>query len=366
MKLCVIYNSLPNYREGIFRLIDEEFNTEWVYGSVLGGIKELNPNVLKGKIVTINNHYFFGDTFYWQQGVLKKIFSNHHTYVMLGEERCLSTWLFLIFSKFFKSKKVYIWTHGQYGRENNIKRYIQRLFYNLADGIFVYGNYSKQIMAKNKIPQDKMHVIHNSLNYKNQLILRNNLYSTNIYTKHFGNNYPVLIMIGRLNLRKKLSLLIEAVNKLQLESESYNIVFIGDGEDKQALELLVKQYNLENQVWFYGACYDEKSNAELIYNSDMCVVPGDIGLTAIHCMMFGVPVISHNKYEYQGPEFESIREGVTGDFFKYDDKESLAETISNWFKSNKDRDQIRKNCYREVDEQWNPYFQMNVIKSVIK
>jgi glycosyltransferase involved in cell wall biosynthesis len=75
-----------------------------------------------------------------------------------------------------------------------------------------------------------------------------------------------------------------------------NAVLIGDGEDRLRLEGIVKERGVNKQVWFYGACYDEKQNAELIYNADMCVVPGDVGLTAIHSMMFGTPVISHNYF----------------------------------------------------------------------
>lgn len=83
---------------------------------------------------------------------------------------------------------------------------------------------------------------------------------------------------------------------------------------KQQLQQQVKSYNLANNIWFYGACYDEIKNAALIYNADLCVSPGNVGLTAMHSMVFGTPVITHNDFKWQMPEFEAIEPGKTGDF----------------------------------------------------
>ena len=114
-------------------------------------------------------------------------------------------------------------------------------------------------------------------------------------------------------------------------------------------------------------CYDEKVNAELVYHADLCVSPGNVGLTAIHSMMFGTPVITHNNFAYQMPEFEAIRSSGTGDFFEQGSIDSLALSIGNWFvnKSGK-RLEVRNACFKEIDEQWNPYFQMKAFKSVLR
>ena len=125
--------------------------------------------------------------------------------------------------------------------------------------------------------------------------------------------------------------------------------------------------DLNDQVWFYGASYDEKTNAELIYNADLCVSPGNVGLTAMHALIFGCPVITHNYFEWQMPEYEAIHAGNTGDFFKMDDIADLIATISKWFavKSDK-REEVRKACFKEIDTNWNPYYQMDIIKKNIK
>ena len=146
-----------------------------------------------------------------------------------------------------------------------------------------------------------------------------------------------------------------------------HIVFIGEGEDRIKLSSLVTKYGITERAWFYGACYDERTNAELLYNADLCVIPGDIGLTAIHAMTMGIPVISHNCFKYQGPEFESIIPGRTGDFFEYDNVDDLAHCISQWFATKRNaREQVRQACYAEIDKHWNPYYQLKVLKSVFE
>ena len=135
---------------------------------------------------------------------------------------------------------------------------------------------------------------------------------------------------------------------------------------REEISSVVDEYGLTNNVWFYGSCFDEKVNAELVYNADLCVAPGNIGLTAMHVMMFGCPAISHNDFKWQMPEFESIIPGKTGDFFEKDNIEDLARCISNWFASKGcSRDEVRKACYKEIDEHWNPHYQLNVIKKTL-
>lgn len=87
----------------------------------------------------------------------------------------------------------------------------------------------------------------------------------------------------------------------------------------------------------------------------------------MHTMVFGTPVISHNEFKWQMPEFEAIHPNETGDFFEYGDLKSLEKTISNWFSNKKDkREEVRAACYQEIDLQWNPYFQMEVIRNNLK
>ena len=206
--------------------------------------------------------------------------------------------------------------------------------YRHVAGTFVYGDRAKLLLIEKGIPQDKLFAIHNSLDYDKQKTLRQNIQPSKIFVEHFKNNLPTIIFIGRLTKVKKLDMIVDALSILRKENENFNLVFVGDGIERKRLEEKVITMHLQDCVWFYGACYDEKINAELIYNADLCVSPGNVGLTAMHALMFGCPVITHDCFEWQMPEYEAVQPYITGNFFKQDDVNDLANVIKHWFANN--------------------------------
>jgi glycosyltransferase involved in cell wall biosynthesis len=366
-KLCLIYNTAPRYREAIFRAIDAEYDCDWYFGPKHGDIKEMDMSKLKH----VHRIRQFGNPnrILVKFGMLRLLFKEkYQTYFMLAETRSITDWLFFwLAHTFFPKKKVYIWTHGWYGKETGMDAKMKLWLYRHVTGTFVYGDRAKELLIKEGIPSEKIFAIHNSLDYDEQLKIRMSIDPSNIYSKHFGNNNPTIIFIGRLTKVKRLDMIIEAVANLKKKGEHYNVVLIGEGVEGESLRIQVKSLGLDDAVWFYGASYDEKTNAELIYNADLCVSPGNIGLTVIHVLMFGCPAISHNDLAWQMPEVEAIKIGETGNFFERDNVESLADSISGWFADKKNnREEVRQACYNEIDANWNPYYQIEVINKHLR
>lgn len=364
-KLCLIFNTAARYRESIYKSIDQTYDCDWYVGEPVADIKEMDFSILKN--VTRYGSIGNPSKMYCRRNVLQLLFKKKYsTFLMIAESRCLTDYLFLGLSRLL-GKKVYIWTHGWYGKETKLEATLKRWQFKHVEGIFCYSNYGRNLLIEQGIPADRVFTIHNSLHYDQQKALRESISPSNIYKEHFGNDNPTIIFIGRLTKVKKLDMVIDALAKLKKKGKNYNLVFVGDGTEKESLELKVESLELKDRVWFYGACYDEKQNAELIYNADLCVSPGNVGLTAMHALVFGCPVITHNCFKWQMPEFEAIQAGVTGDFFEMDDVDALADCISKWFASKSNvRDEVRKACFNEIDTQWNPYFQMEVIKKNLK
>ena len=367
MKLCCVFNIPSLYRERIYLDIDAVYDCEWYFEREDNGINLFDVNKLKS--VTTLEHRRLFSRFYMMKSLVGKVWKRYDfdAYLMIGAPMCVSIWVLCVLIRIFHpGKKIYFWTHGWYGKETMAEAVIKKSFLKLAYGLFVYGNYARKLLIRQGFREENLHVIHNSLNYDEQLALRNSLKPSDIYRKHFGNDYPVIIFIGRLTPVKKLDMLLESVSKLTAEWQCCNLVLVGDGAMRQSLENLAAELGIVNNVWFYGACYDEAENAELVYNADICVSPGNVGLTAIHSMMFGTPVITHNNFPYQMPEFESVECGRTGDFFEYGNIDSMSNTIKCWLeKYSGQREDIRKACFNEIDTRWNPQFQMRVFTEVL-
>jgi len=361
MKICVIYNYAQHYRLAIFQLLNNKFGCDFYFGNKMKDVKKLDYNSLPGYKKELRNIKLFS-IIYWQKGAVSLFFRNYDKYIILGEYYCLSTWVLLLLSKFSK-KKIYLWSHGWYGNENIVKRFIKKVFFSLSDEILLYGNYARNLMIKQGFNPGRLHVINNSLYYSDQIEIRKQLMISTIYSDYFRNGNPVILFIGRLTKEKRLDQLVQAWKILNEKYISTNLVFIGSGEEEECIR---KETSNNTNVWFYGPCYDEQKISELIYNANVCVSPGNVGLTAIHSMVYGTPVITHDDFTRQMPEFEAIIPGKTGDFFIKDNLEDLVAVIKKWISASNQREDVRRQCYKVIDEQYNPNFQVEVISEVLK
>ncbi len=344
--------------------MDQELGIDFYFGDSRkqGAIKELDTSCLKNFKGYFHNIGF--GPIYWQNGAIRLLWSDYTDLFTTASHYCVSAWVILLLAPLF-GKRVYLWSHGAYGDEKGLKRWLTVWKMKRATGSLLYGNYAKRLLAKWGVPEKKLHVFYNSLAYDEELMLRKTLERSPYYYNHFGNNLPNLVFIGRLTPVKKLEMIIQAMSLLRSKNVNVNMTFVGDGPMKSELESLVEQNGFKENVWFYGPCYEEKHIAEIIYNADICVSPGDVGLTAMHAMTYGTPVISHNNYCHQMPEFEAIEEGHTGSFFEENNVESLANCIRHWLRNGLDREQVRQNCYDIIDIKYNPHKQIEMIRNVI-
>ena len=175
---------------------------------------------------------------------------------------------------------------------------------------------------------------------------------------------PTILFIGRLTFQKKISALLHSVAELR-DIFPVNLLLIGDGELRGELEELVSKLGIKDNVYFYGASFDEVENAKLIYASDVCVAPGEVGLTAMHTLVYGTPVITHDNPDNQMPEYEAVVSGVSGSFYREDDYDDLTEKIYSWLNQDFDRSLIRENCRQVIQDKYNPIAQRKFMDQFI-
>ena len=138
-----------------------------------------------------------------------------------------------------------------------------------------------------------------------------------------------IVQVGRLLYScKGQDLLIEACHKLINEGISnLEIDFIGDGVDREYLQELVKKYNLESYITFYGSKepdYIEKN----LKNYSLFVQPSryeGFGLTVAEAMAVKIPVLVSGQ---EGP-MEIIENGKCGFYFESENIDNLVNSIKN-------------------------------------
>ncbi len=363
-ELCCIFNYAPLYRTSIYSLIDREydawflFGDEPVEGQGKAGIAQMDMSVFRRPPGRIRNRVLAG-RIPWRSGMFSLPF-RFGTFLVSGD----FNWAYFPFLALCRilGRKVYGWGHGLKSLKRH--KFFRRLYYRWMDGYFVYGDRTRQRMTELGFDGSRLFTVYNSLSEGTDPE-RNRLLASEIYHSHFGNRLPVVIFSGRLTKVKRLDLLIDAYIEHTLEGLRYNLVIVGDGPEMAALQEKAADAPFSSGIWLYGECYDEARMAELLYNATLCVSPGNVGLTAIHAMNYGLPVISNDDFETQMPEYEAIAEGRTGLLYKAGDYSDLKRAIRQWLVSGRSREEIRMDCYREIDSRWNSSFQIELIKSVI-
>lgn len=365
-KTCCIFNYAPHYRKSIFQLMDQELKCDFYFGgSVFSSLVKLDYKLLDGYIRELRTVKFFD--FKWQFGISRTFKAKYDSYIITGDPSYLSNWLVLFYC-IVARKKVYMWCHGLKETNSRFGMIQSKLFFgNSTGGLLLYGNYARDLMIREGYSSEKLHVIYNSLDYEMQLGIRKKSLPSKIYSEKFGNEDPVLLFIGRLTKAKKIKMIIEAQKRLLDQGVNTNVVLIGEGEDGSYLAQLVDNYELNRRVWFYGSCYEETEIASLVRNASITVSPGNVGLTAIHSMMYGTPVITHGNFENQMPEYESVVPGRTGDLFEENNLQNLVEQIAKYLNQVETKRQVfRKECYKMVDNYYNPDFQITLLKKLLR
>ena len=368
-RVAIVYNYIHHYRVPIFSLLSQQTDIEYtIYSGTESeiSIKKANKKLSiispsDGGIrwVFLTNLWFFKFILFQKQIIKPSFFFKFDTIIYLGNMYYISTWISALISRLLR-KKVIFWTHGYIKEEKNFKGFLRKIFFKIADEILVYGQRAKDILISKGFEKDNIKLIYNSLDFELQReLLPSKKSELNLFK---NNNLSIIGFIGRLTKQKKIFQLIEVLNNLKNKNR-FNLLIIGDGDEFSNLKKIVESYNLSEYVLFRGSIYDEQINCDLISSMDLLVSPGEVGLTAIHSMTYGTPVITHNKFDKQMPEYEVIVPGLTGDFFDYSNPiESMSSLIPKYYNK---REKYSKNCKNTISSNYNPHKQLLIFNKVV-
>ena len=378
-KRCAIFTNIaPLYSRALWYELTSSKDVEYTFYSSregFSGIKTINIDESK----TINEegnlnwlflkNIFIGNILIYQSGIISKCLrTDFDAYILYGEMHNISNWVAALICK-VRKKPLLFWGHGLYGNEKNIKKVLRILYYKIADYHLVYGNRSRSIMIDSGFRSNKVFTVYNSLDFDNHRLLYqkknvNDLEKQKQKLFPLDSKLPVIIFIGRLTKEKKISNLIEAISLSKNKGYKYNCLIVGGGDELETLKHLSESLGIRDSVCFYGPSYDENINSKFIMLSESCVSPGNVGLTAIHSLSLGTPVITHGNILNQGPEVESVIQNVTGLYFEENNVASLSDVIDDMI-LNKKKIKMETTCIEQVTKYWNPKNQVAIFDLVV-
>lgn len=215
-----------------------------------------------------------------------------------------------------------------------IKRSIHR-----ADHIITVSEFSKQeIIRFYEVPQDKISVVPNGVDFKKFYPEKDKQKIENIKRKYniFGEYF---LYLGTLEPRKNLVRLMEAYAKARKENQNFPYLVLAGGKGWMYTEIFqkVEELNLKNNIVFTG--YIEDNDVPTLMSGAMafCFLSlyEGFGMPVIEAMACGVPVLTSNSSSLKEiaegvallvdeTSIEDIKEGLTQLFIMKGLREELA------------------------------------------
>lgn len=146
-------------------------------------------------------------------------------------------------------------------------------------------------------------------------------------------NKKFFLSIGRLTLQKNFELLIKSFSDFNKLNDDFNLVIIGEGEQKDYLLKISKNLNIDKKVFLLGYknnIYKYMNNAEAFILSSKWEDPGFVIVEAASCR---TPIVSSNCPN--GPK-EFLNYGKSGILFENNNQIDLLNKFKEFTKLNKE------------------------------
>ena len=160
---------------------------------------------------------------------------------------------------------------------SKIARRVFKLVYKFASKVICVSKSVKDFLVQiGEIPEDKGVVIYNPVTYPP------------MYPETVKDQFTY-VYVGRLEKVKNVDFLIKAFSRANLQDSK--LVIVGDGRERNTLENLVVELNLESNVEFIGF---SSQPSEYVNNADVFVLPSlseGFGIAAVEAMFAKKPVL---------------------------------------------------------------------------
>jgi glycosyltransferase involved in cell wall biosynthesis len=363
-RISIIYHHFPHYRAPVLRALAQSNRHEYRFFAGkddFQGIKAFRgDNVVTVEPITFRFSESRGTTDIadFDQAVSPPFDAT----IILGNPNMMGAWL-AVWRARRNGLKTAFWAHGWTRKEGYLKSKIRNFFFSRADHVLSYGTRAIKLAARTGFDPTKISVIWNSLDWDAQSALfrqysgvASDALRTNI---GMPRGVPMIGTISRVTAICHYEWLIDAVAGLRQNGTMAEVWMIGDGPVLEKLAAQAKEKGVPLHT--LGAIYDEASLAQHIMAVDCIASPGKVGLTAMHALAYGTPVVSHSDFDRQMPEVEAILEGKSGAFFEYGSVLGLQTALAQVFAYQGDLDARRSDCRASLEGRFTPQDQVRLI-----
>ena len=196
-----------------------------------------------------------------------------------------------------------------------------------ASGVVANSEFTRNELMKLGVPENKITIVYpcpgdvtgitpeKILEIKNRLGLADK---------------KIILTVGRLVARKGQDKVIEALPKILARVPNIIYVIVGDGPEKEKLQILSSKLQVENNILFTGEISEEKKTAFYQLCDVFIMTPRQIGpdvegfgMVYLEANQYGKPVVAGKS----GGVAEAVIDGVTGLVVNPEDTNQISEAV---------------------------------------
>lgn len=305
-------------------LTDQNLDVSWAHR--LGSLRKIMPGI------------------YWQVGALKIPMRKGDVLVLSGNPRVIST-LFLLLKARFAGAKVVWWGHFWSSTSKRWRHLLRMLLMRLSHAILFYTDQEVREYRSQSRSKDVrlVRALNNGLNISEIKCSR-----LDYVSKERASS---MLFIGRITQKANLDVALRALASIHDSQVALDV--IGDGPGLESLKEYAGQLGVADRVRWHGAITDEGEIARIANCARAFMYPGEVGLSLLHGMGYGLPAIVHSDRWKHMPEVAAFEEGVTGETFSPLDAEDLAKTTVSLLQNFSKLDAYSSACIEVVDHKFN-------------
>ncbi|RZS99295.1 glycosyltransferase [Aquimarina brevivitae] len=291
-KILLCYNYILHYRKPLFNLLAEKYELVVLHS----GNKTVEETDKYSELIFPSKEI---GPFFIQKGILSEVKKQNYDYIILLFDL---RWINTIISIYSHNKNAKLILWGAWLTNSKIANKARLYLSKKADANIFYTQKSRKDFVNMGLTDRKTYVANNTFDVSNTI-------------KSFENKKKnKILFVGSLNQRKQNDILIKAFSNILSKIPDYiNLIFIGDGSEKEKLKNIVVENNIEKRVFFAGRL-EHVAELESFYREAIVSVSfGQSGLSVLQSLGYGVPFLTKIN-SISGGEKTNIKHEVNSIF----------------------------------------------------
>lgn len=319
---------VPNYREAFFRRLGAIRERDYVVfhgepepGS--GVVAAQPPFAFKSEFVRNRFLRIAGRRLVYQPA-FRRIATGKYDALVIGHEVKYFMNLVLLFWFRLLGKPVLFWgfgtgqdfwdqRRGSVGRAfTRLLNAAKRLLVRSASGYLAYTQSGAAAIERAGMDPARIRTLNNTIDLDEEIAFHARAQALDRADLrrhwHIAPDAVVFTFVGRLLAGKRVEELVHAVRALRGDGLAAEIIIVGDGPQRDALE---REAAGAGWCHFLGAVHDVERISRIYRASDSLVIPGYVGLAVNRGFAHGMPVITMAS-DLHSPEIDYVTDGVNG------------------------------------------------------